>query len=221
MTNHHKTDKWMNIQSQYIKKNTSVDYVVLCSVTDIDINSIKDNLSLRHTKVVDISYVENKHYVKMNKLIQILEAKETPKDSDIIVFIDPDAFPVNDNWYEILNKKLQSYPFVAISREENIEPLLDDKYKPYPHPCFCATTYGFWKNNNLSWELDVSKGASCAGVLLKETFDEKNVNWYRMLRSNCFDLHPLMFGVYEDIIYHNGSGNGPAYDRDWETFYTN
>ena len=123
MTNHHKTDKWMNIQSQYIKKNTSVDYVVLCSVTDIDINSIKDNLSLRHTKVVDISYVENKHYVKMNKLIQILEAKEAPKDSDIIVFIDPDAFPVNDNWYEILNKKLQSYPFVAISREENIEPL--------------------------------------------------------------------------------------------------
>jgi len=27
-----------------------------------------------------------------------------------------------------------------------------------------------------------------------------------MLRSNKKNLHPVMFGIYEDIIYHHGAG---------------
>jgi hypothetical protein len=211
MTNHHKSHKWMNLQSRFIKKYTTVEYKVICGVTEIDVGSVKNELKLHSTNVYDISSVENKHYVKMNKMYNILNSFD-PSDSDVIVFIDPDAFPIDDSWYEKIINKLQVYPLVAISREENIEPLLDEKFKPYPHPCFLATTYGFWKNNNLSWELNPSRGASCAGVLLKETLDNLGVVWGKMLRTNCWDLHPLMFAVYDDLIFHNGSGNRPAYD---------
>ena len=197
MTNHHKTHKWMNIQSKYIKKNTKTDYKIICGITDFSIKDISSELNLRHSK--------------MNKMAEILSTFE-PHDTDIIVFIDPDAFPITEDWYGIICKKLEKYPFLAISREENIEPLLNDKFKPYPHPCFCATTYGFWKKNNLSWALDPNRGASCAGVLLGESFKNNNIEWYKMLRTNCCDLHPLMFGIYDNMIFHNGSGNRPAYD---------
>ena len=51
-----------------------------------------------------------------------------------------------------------------------------EEQKNYPHGSFVATTVGFWKNNNLSWDLDHSKGADCIGVLLKERIISRFVN---------------------------------------------
>jgi len=153
----------------------------------------------------------NNHGDKMNQLFKIADRK-SPKDDDLIIFLDPDAFPIVSQWIELIKHTLLQIPLVAISREENIEPLLRDDQKPYPHPCFTATTYKFWKQNSLSWDLNPSEGASCAGVLLKKWLQENNHKWGKLLRSNVYNLHPLNYGVYGDIIYHHGSGNRPTYD---------
>jgi hypothetical protein len=133
-------------------------------------------------------------------------------DDDLLIFLDPDALPIRKGWESFIRKGLLNNQAIAISREENIEPLLREDQKPYPHPCFFATTVKFWKENDLSWDLDPAQGASCAGVLLKKWFIDSGNKWGKMLRTNCFNLHPLNFGVYGNIIYHHGSGNRPIYD---------
>jgi len=207
ITNHHETPKWIKLQSTYLKANTTEKYRVCCGLTDMATAPDLTSSNYAHYAL----QVRNVHSDKLNALFGIIE-RENFEDDDLLVFLDPDALLFKKGWNLQIRKYLQEYAVVAISREENIEPLLRDDQKPYPHPCFFVTTAKFWKENNLSWDLDPSQGAECAGVLLKQFFDQRNIKWKRLLRTNSYDLHPLNFGVYDDIIYHHGSGNRPVYD---------
>ena len=216
ITNHHKTIKWLNLQATYLKKNTNSDYKVYCGITDlVEKNDLEElhstNPQLDNYGFDRLESVVNRHADKINYLVNSIEMTENNKD-DLLVFLDPDALPVYAGWDSQLKIWLKDMPALAISREENVEPLLKDDQKPYPHPCFFVTTLGFWKKNNLSWELDPDQGAECAGVLLKKWFDENKHQWGKLVRTNCFNIHPLNFGVYGEMIYHHGSGNRPVYD---------
>ena len=61
----------------------------------------------------------------------------------MLIFFDGDAFPVQTAvpW---LTDALGRYPLVAVQRRE----ILDDRR---PHPCFCATTVGFWQEIEGDW----------------------------------------------------------------------
>jgi len=216
ITNHHKTFKWLNIQAKYLKENTANEYRVYCGTSDMPTDINLDDLSLEESVldkyIIDtMDKVENKHAYKMNYLASLINLSQED-ENDLLVFLDPDALPLRSGWDNFIIDALKEYSAAAISREENIEPLLMDHQKPYPHPCFFATTLGFWKKNNLSWDLDASQGAHCAGVLLKQWLDKKGHKWAKLLRTNCFNLHPLNFGIYGGLIYHHGSGNRPIYD---------
>ena len=209
VTNHHKSIKWLELQSKFLRENTIGDYKVYCGVSDMP-----KEVELPLVEKYDLDKlegVENKHAYKMNHLSNLVSVSDQNK-SDLLIFLEPDALPIHRGWDQFIEGCLNEYSAIAISREENIEPLLREDQKPYPHPCFFATTLGFWKENNLSWDLDPSQGAECAGVLLKKWFDESGNKWAKLLRTNCFNLHPLNFGVYGDLIYHHGSGNRPIYD---------
>ena len=210
ITNHHETLKWLPIQSDYLNKNTTAEYHVVCGTTDI-----KDSPPPLDNYAFDIlENVPNNHADKLNYLFNLVDNDQNFSEEDLLVFLDPDAFPIVEGWDQELHKHIVQggVPLIAVSREENPEPLLTEDQKPYPHPCFLATTLKFWKENNLSWELDPSQGASTAGVLLKKWLDKNNITWAKLLRTNCFNLHPLNFAVYGNMIYHHGSGNRPVYD---------
>ena len=38
-------------------------------------------------------------------------------------------------------------------------------------------------------------------------FKDKNIEWYPLNRTNKIDLHPLFFGIYENMIYHHWGGS--------------
>ena len=217
ITNHHETLKWLGVQANYLSANTTANYRVYCGTTDIldpaTLNSTHETVGMSEKYCFDLlTTVINNHGDKLNSLASLIDTEEGIGEDDIIIFLDPDAFPIERGWNERIKEWLQQVPVLAISREENPEPLLKPDQKPYPHPCFLATTLKFWKENNLSWEIDPAQGASCAGVLLKKWLDENQIQWGKMLRSNCSNLHPLNFGVYGGLIYHHGSGNRPTYD---------
>lgn len=216
ITNHHETLKWLKLQSSYLAQHTVNEYKVYCGTTDIqdcdDLESLREeNAPLENYIFDNLESVVNRHADKLNALVNLI-GESASSDDDILIFLDPDTLPIEKAWDEQLRGWLKQAPLLAISREENPEPLLKPNQKPYPHPCFLATTLKFWKENKLSWDLDESQGASCAGVLLKKWLDENQIQWGKMLRSNCFNLHPLNFGVYGSLIYHHGSGNRPTYD---------
>lgn len=143
------------------------------------------------------------HSTKLNLLADII-CFAAGSDDDWIVFIDGDAFPIGDV-VGYLEAALKSYPLVAVQRLENRGDI-------QPHPCFCATTVGFWKSIRGDWSkghkwvnsegMKVSDvGGALLGILL-----EKQLEWKPMLRTNRVDLHPLLFGIYGDMIYHHGAG---------------
>ncbi len=211
VTVHWKCADWITIQLEHIRKWTSEPYKVHAYLTDI---------SEEHYDGFDI--IKDKsdptHAEKLNELAADILASGA-KDSDPILFIDGDAYPIAaiDSW---LFDKIDKHDLVAVQRLENNGDL-------QPHPCFCSTTVGFWRKisgdwregfesermgsedcsswwkcTNSSWETDVG------GRLLK-ILCESNVDWYKMHKSNTLILDDLMFGVYSDLIYHHGMGFRP------------
>jgi hypothetical protein len=121
------------------------------------------------------------------------------------MFVDGDAFPIAplDRW---LDRTLERHPLAAVRRDEN-------NGDRQPHPCFCVTTVGFWNDIDGDWQegtttwLDnAGREVSDVGGALLGNLEARQVDWLPLLRSNVVDLHPLLFGVYADIVYHHGAG---------------
>ena len=216
ITNHHQTPRWLPTQATYLARYTNQAYKVHCGITEFPEETCLNELISRYDVLKSYEFhklegVENNHGTKLGYLADLVTTEEMNGEAPL-VFLDPDAFPIQQRWDEFVTSEFNRHPALAISREENPEPLLADDYKPYPHPCFFATTLNFWKEHKLSWEIDPDRGADCAGQVLKKWFDSSKHTWSRLLRTNCYDLHPLNYGVYGNMIYHHGSGNRPVYD---------
>ena len=106
---------------------------------------------------------------------------------------------------------LSAHPLAALRRDENLG-------DPQPHPAFCLTTVGFWKeiegdwSAGPMWENDVGTMTDVGGELLV-TLREQDLPWRPILRTNTDNIHPVWFGVYEHRIYHHGAGFRPRVSR--------
>lgn len=142
------------------------------------------------------------HATKLNILAEI--ASQLGEPNDILMFLDGDAFPISPI-APFANDILSKYPLAAVVRSEN-------QGDVQPHPMFCITTGSFWKTIKGDWKRGYQwvnsfgiRTTDVGGNLLGRLEQEKII-WYPILRSNKKNLHPLMFGVYGDIIYHHGAG---------------
>ena len=208
LTIHHDLDNFLNVQESFINLN-SKEVDVLCGYSNFDITPHKD--LRKNYKFVNIDNMSKEHYDRLNYLTELLYTSN-PNEDDILVFMDSDAFPISTKWVTKIKSYLEDYPIVAIQRKENMDNPMPVEYRDYPHPCFLATTIKFWKENNLNWNLDVSNGIYTPGITLKKWLDKKQIKWKPLNRTNIFNTHPLMFGVYDDIIYHHGCGQRQAFD---------
>jgi hypothetical protein len=146
------------------------------------------------------------HSGKLNRLAESTDAE----DDDVLLFLDGDAFPVTPIG-EFLGERLAQFPLVAVRRDENLGDV-------QPHPCFCATTAGFWRDigGNWSpgaWTDDAGREVEDVGGALLQILSERGIEWCPLLRTNRHNLHPVLFGLYEERIYHHGAGFRPAFVR--------
>jgi len=202
-TVHWQTNKWIDVQQEYFRKHIKSPYRIYGWFNDV--TSFRSN-AFHYMCFEPV----REHAIKLNILGDII-CLSTTSESDILIFIDGDAFPIA-NLDSFLNEKLSTYKLAAIQRRENNGDI-------QPHPCFCATTVGFWReikgdwksghrwqDKNGSWISDVG------GNLLKQLLDYK-VDWYPLLRSNKHNLHAVLFGIYDSLIYHHGAGFRHAMTR--------
>ena len=144
--------------------------------------------------------LEGPHHAKLNVLADIAASHARPED--LLLFLDSDAFPIA----HIDRNLLGGYPLAAVRRDENMGEI-------QPHPCFCLTTVGFWQEIKGDWaqgyqwestngEMMTDGGGNLLGILRA-----LDIEWLALLRSNKFDLDPLWFGVYHDVVYHHGAGS--------------
>ena len=201
-TVHWELDDWVDIQLKYLNRHIQEPFQVYAYL---------NRLKIDHAQKFFYSSTEDikAHAVKLNLLADHICA--TADDNDLLIFIDGDALPVGDI-ITYGREKLQEYKLIAVQRRENFG---DDQ----PHPCFCLTTVGFWKEidgdwlDGYIWKNLNNKLVNDVGGNLLKLLREKQVAWYPMLRSNKKNLHPLFFGVYDDLIYHHGAGFRSPYSR--------
>lgn len=195
-TIHWRTDRWIDVQEKYLRRHLKSPYRVYAWFNDV-IPARPDRYFFSSFEPV------REHPFKLNILGDVIRLS-AESDEDIVIFLDGDAFPIADV-ETYLAEKLPVHKLVAVQRRENNGDI-------QPHPCFCATTVGFWKRIKGDWKKGYkwqnAQGewiTDVGGNLLKQLQDER-VNWYPMVRSNRRNPHPVLFGIYDSLIYHHGAG---------------
>jgi hypothetical protein len=194
VTVHFLSDKWVPIQLSYLDRNVNAPYRVFASLNGIDENSVRSRFHY-------VEDVEGKHGEKLNALAERVVERSSPED--LLVFLDGDAFPIQplQPW---LDEAFRRYPLVAVQRKENCEDVR-------AHPCFCATTVGFWKEHDCDWThtdwiTPTGQLFNDAGGKLATMLETESIEWLPLLRSNTHNPHPLWYGVYDHRVYHHGAG---------------
>ena len=193
LTIHWRDDRWVDIQLTYLHKHLQQPFKVYAFL---------NGLPQAHRAKYFYSSTEpiEDHAIKLNILADIAAFNATDAE-DLLMFLDGDAFPIGDV-ISFGREKLNQYPLIAVQRRENGGDI-------QPHPSFCLTKVwkeinGDWKSGyrwkNLQGNFITDVGGNLLGI-----FRERGIEWYPMLRSNKRNLHPLLFGLYEDLVYHHGA----------------
>ena len=200
-TVHYRSPRWIEIQARYLRENISVPFQTWSSLEDID-----PSYAVHFDRVIEQL---GPHAGKLNHLA--MEISEEAEDSDLLMFLDGDAFPIADPM-PVIEEGLAKAPLVAVRRAENLD-------EPQPHPCFCVTTVGTWRNLPGDWSAGPTwlgpKGrprTDVGGALLRR-LELTGTPWIPLLRSNRTNLDPVFFAIYGDTVYHHGSGfrkGGPS-----------
>jgi hypothetical protein len=200
-TVHWMLDRWIDLQARFVDRFVGEPCRVYASLEGIDPS--------RAAQFHYASFEGGSHPEKLNALASII--LDEADDDDLLIFLDGDAFPVQPV-RPFLDEALARHPLVAVRRDENVG-------EPIPHPSFCATTVGFWREIEGDWR-DGYQWMTTTGVLktdpgaeLLRTLTERNIEWRALVRSNTTDLDPLCFGVYGELVYHHGSAFRSGVDK--------
>jgi len=197
LTIHWHSDRWVKLQHEMLKRYTTGDYRVYGFLNGLEPESYK------YFDVVRSDADDPWHDEKLDRLAEMV-LSDSSNDRDWMIFLDGDAFPVAPIDAQ-LTKFFEQYPLVAIQRIENMG-------EQHAHPSFCATTTGFWRKYKPSWRkgytwtMTGGREETDVGGELLRILDEDRIPWKKLHRSNHRNLHPLLFGIYEDLVYHHGTG---------------
>ena len=191
VTVHWLDDRWIEPQLRFIRKNVPDEFRVYASLHGID--------PARSSEFFYAEDSEGTHPEKLNRLADVVRGHASP--DDLLLFVDGDAFPIAPVTEELLG----DYSLAAVRRDENAN-------SPQPHPCFCLTTVGFWFAIEGDWrggymwqavngDMLTDSGGNLLGVLT-----ERAIPWRPLLRSNRWNLDPLLYAIYGDAVYHHGAG---------------
>jgi hypothetical protein len=203
-TVHWRDDRWIDIQLKYLRQHIATEFKIYAFL-----NYLPDE----HRTKFFYSSTEpiRSHASKLNLLADIA-AFNAAAPEDWLMFLDGDAFPIGDV-VSFARRAFERYPLMAIQRRENNGDV-------QPHPAFCLTTIGFWRSirgdwkEGHAWRDTTGRTVTDVGGNLLGILEQRNIEWRPMLRSNRTDLHPLLFGLYEDVVYHHGFGfRGPGIAR--------
>lgn len=200
-TIHHNSARWIDIQRFYISKNISLPYRTYAFLSG---EAIKHNSKFDY--VADEPIYE--HADRLNFLADAI--MEKANDDDYILFLDGDAFPIA-NIKIALQQISSKTPLIAVQRTENL-------FDVQPHPSFCLVNVKFWREiqgdwrSGYKWETPYGKVTDVGGNLLQK-LNESRVSWISLNRTQSLGTHPLLFGIYGNIVYHHGAGFRNAHTR--------
>ncbi len=198
VTVHWQDDRWIEPQLRFLRRNLPPEHRVYASLNGID--------PAFEREFFYAADLEGGHADKLNALSAIVAQEADPED--LLMFLDGDAFPIAPVGPALLD----GTALAAVRRDEN----LGDRQ---PHPSFCLTTVGFWSEiggdwrRGYEWTSATGERVTDVGGNLLGILTNASAPWRPLLRTNSFDLDPLWFGIYGDVVYHHGAGFRPPLAR--------
>jgi len=125
-------------------------------------------------------------------------------DVEYVILLDSDAAPVADGWITTMVSTLEQGPVaIGVLRDEQAPEI-----PPFVHvSCLCI------RRDALS-----ASGVSFAGsegdepsLRLTEALIAQGHSVAAMHRTNVVEAHPVLAGLYADLVYHHGAGSRPAW----------
>lgn len=193
-----KIPDWLNIQYLHLNKYTASPYMIYMGYTDFIPQPPADQYKLINLN----SVLPNVHYIHANYMCNEVVLPSIQND-DVVVFLDIDAFPCDD-WDSKVMAYLQKHDIVAMYRYEDLGYCQEPQHYPCSHLAFFATTKQVWKKHNLRWHID--GGLQNPQFGMEDIIKSNNIKVKKLERTNIFNAHKIMFGVYDDIIYHHCCG---------------
>jgi hypothetical protein len=185
-TVHWRSDRWIDLQIDHLRRNLFSPFRIYA-----DLEQVTSPRTARFDVTTDLAARSpngwTRHAQKLNALAELIAEDADARDT--LIFLDGDAFPVAP-LDALLEERLGEAPLIAIRRDENLGDV-------QPHPSFCATTVGFWR--------DLGGVHDVGGKLLYQ-LHAHGAEWSPLLRSSSGAFHPVFFAVYDDTIYHHGAG---------------
>ncbi|WP_374763440.1 hypothetical protein [Yunchengibacter salinarum] len=142
-------------------------------------------------------------------LLDRLVARAFAEGADRVLTLDTDSFPIVPDWAERLSG---AAPFTAILRRENGDTVL-------PHPSGCVITRRFFEDAGPTFWPDEATTRSDAyanwlsqvgqrpdtGIGYAHAAHRAGLRWQPLYRSNRRNVHPLVGGLYGDVLFHLGA----------------
>lgn len=219
VTIHFETTCWVDLQINHIAKNTD-NYKIWalygyrdadCKVKSvIDVYGPKFEFFKAH-HVSKNQTGSKTHWQLLNQLTDIVLSDSSVCDDDIIIWLDSDCLPIN-NINEFVKRKLKHTEFSAIQRVENIH-TKSPNGDQFPHPSFAFCTVGFCRLHKLKWDgivdcerIDINSSIQDTGGSLLCYFNDNNIKWSPIRRSQGLTMEMVLFSIYGDVVYHHGGG---------------
>ena len=124
-------------------------------------------------------------------------ARQAAPHHRVIVHLDSDAFPVRDDWLPRYAALLRwDRPVVAVQRLENGDHHSDRSFLMHRRIDLHRHLFDF-----------SLIGAKDAGGNISGDLEAKGLGWHTLVRSNAWNHHPVIAGLYDDRIYHHAAGS--------------
>lgn len=204
--------KWLDLQLQYFQTTTeNFDFAVHITNTEPDsyfLQRAKIIPSVRDPKDVN-------SFAHARGLMTVLTYfRKLVDEYDFFLFVDMDAFPIRKGWLSLLENRLgKQYEIAVAYRPENLETrlhasILLAKPMALQHLWFEVNMVGVDLINNPEGDVSIGKYQN----------DKRSVV-FPLLRSNRYNVHPLLHGIYYDCFYHNSCGTGRRFNMRGRTYW--
>lgn len=187
---------WEDLQIRMLRETTPPGYTVLAYGNDLpEAHAAK----LRAAPEVEYFSSDGRHWGRWDHVWPIRNwlIRQAVSEFRYLVTLDSDAFPTREGWLdEAVSHLTESCPVVAVQRLENGDTHSDR--------CFVLFESEAWRQHLFDFSpLDVVD----AGAGISRQLERSGLGWWPMVRSNAWNPHHLMAGIYDDIIYHHAAGS--------------
>lgn len=212
------------------KTRTSMEFRLYAAANRLHKRHIDILRNHDFVEVVNLPNVPSRMNAEHGTYLDLLAEYAIREGCDFICTFDVDSWPIREDWPDRTVRMLEDHGvrLAAVLRAENGDHLL-------PHPSFTFLDVTLLQDPLCRFWPSPSAGTREAEAFLTRAgqrvdtgfglaycLARNNLNWIKLLRSNSFDHHYLMAGIYHDLIFHLGASSRRKkfFSLDHETWAT-